>query len=327
MDEYERAEGAILGAFVGDAAGAPLEFVRIIDEDRVRKALTFSGGGPINAGPGEITDDSELAMCQLHALHNKSPSEGFPWQNMREWYNRWYKSIPFDMGMTTGKALSIPLDVSLEEYLTEVNDVNRGSKANGSMMRMTPLAVWSRNLSRKEQKEMFRSDTKLTHPNRTLQDACGVYGVAIGELVKTGDIDHSLHEANEVALDALTEVDSWFEESQKEDFNLDQFSVDQQIGFAKWGFILAFHFLKTRAPYEDAIFQTLMKGGDTDTNAAIVGGLLGAAYGRAGIPADWVEAMLSYKYDENSLIGHDRPDFLQRDHVPGLIRELFDISK
>jgi len=34
-----------------------------------------------------------------------------------------------------------------------------------------------------------------------------------------------------------------------------------------------------------------MRGGDTDTNAAICGALLGAVYGRASVPAQWVEAL------------------------------------
>jgi len=46
---------------------------------------------------------------------------------------------------------------------------------------------------------------------------------------------------------------------------------------------------------EDGIINTVMQGGDTDTNAAICGALLGAVYGREAIPAQWEEAILNCK--------------------------------
>ena len=30
----------------------------------------MNGGGPLKTGPGQITDDSELAMCLLHGLNS-----------------------------------------------------------------------------------------------------------------------------------------------------------------------------------------------------------------------------------------------------------------
>jgi hypothetical protein len=39
--------------------------------------------------------------------------------------------------------------------------------------------------------------------------------------------------------------------------------------------------------------DTVMRGGDTDTNAAIAGALLGAAYGRNALPKQWIEKILS----------------------------------
>ena len=44
---------------------------------------------------------------------------------------------------------------------------------------------------------------------------------------------------------------------------------------------------------EEAVVNTVMRGGDTDTNAAICGALLGAVYGRDAIPAQWTECLLS----------------------------------
>lgn len=49
---------------------------------------------------------------------------------------------------------------------------------------------------------------------------------------------------------------------------------------------------------EEAIIDTVMRGGDTDTNAAICGALLGAVHGRDAIPARWQTAVLSCRPGE-----------------------------
>jgi len=63
--------GCVLGAFVGDAAGATLEFLDhySIKKDSVEKAMRLEGGGLLRVGPGQITDDSEMALCLLTAAH------------------------------------------------------------------------------------------------------------------------------------------------------------------------------------------------------------------------------------------------------------------
>ena len=70
--------------------------------------------------------------------------------------------------------------------------------------------------------------------------------------------------------------------------------MDKHIGHLKIAFMWAFKYLKENYSYENAIKDILMKGGDTDTNAAIVGGLLGSYHGINGIKTEWIEKMLSY---------------------------------
>jgi ADP-ribosyl-[dinitrogen reductase] hydrolase len=71
--------------------------------------------------------------------------------------------------------------------------------------------------------------------------------------------------------------------------------VNQSIGHLKIAFMWGFYYLKNEYTYEDAIKDILMRGGDTDTNAAIIGGLLGAAYGIECLKEEWCETMLNYK--------------------------------
>lgn len=52
-----------------------------------------------------------------------------------------------------------------------------------------------------------------------------------------------------------------------------------------------------------------MRGGDTDTNAAICGALLGAVYGRGAIPQQWLDSLLSCRPQAGQPeVKHPRPE-------------------
>lgn len=80
----------------------------------------------------------------------------------------------------------------------------------------------------------------------------------------------------------------------------DLLPATEMIGFILIAFSYAFYYLKNEYTYEEAIKAMLLCGGDTDTNAAIVGGLLGACYGIDSIPVEWRDAVLGFKYARSS---------------------------
>lgn len=86
----KRAMGCVLGAFVGDAAGAVLEFIghKNINETSVAEAMKMPGGGVFKVGPGQITDDSEMAMCLLHAAYDDH--EHLNLDKIAENFGKWY---------------------------------------------------------------------------------------------------------------------------------------------------------------------------------------------------------------------------------------------
>jgi hypothetical protein len=77
--------------------------------------------------------------------------------------------------------------------------------------------------------------------------------------------------------------------------------------------------LHLELPYQQAISHVLLLGGDTDTNAAIVGGMVGAYHGAAGIP-DFMKGPVLERSVESP--GRGRPAFLQACLVPQLTEEL-----
>ena len=66
-----RAKGCIYGAFIGDALGSYREFEAKADspqDSSMNAAMKMPGGGPFKLGKGQVTDDSELALCLLYGI-------------------------------------------------------------------------------------------------------------------------------------------------------------------------------------------------------------------------------------------------------------------
>src|SRR5689334_12666516 len=100
---FDSALGCLLGALVGDAAGATLEFIhRTPSPAEVIRAMTMPGGVIIGVAPGQITDDGELTLCLAHAL---SASQSFDIEKIARKYADRVESKPFDIGMTTRDSL------------------------------------------------------------------------------------------------------------------------------------------------------------------------------------------------------------------------------
>lgn len=70
---WDAAWGALLGAAGGDAAGAVLEFTPIRGDEHVHSAMRMPGGGAHGVGPGQLTDDTELALCLAHVSAGSAP--------------------------------------------------------------------------------------------------------------------------------------------------------------------------------------------------------------------------------------------------------------
>jgi ADP-ribosyl-[dinitrogen reductase] hydrolase len=111
MDQVSRVFASVIGAFIGDAIGAYLEFSKDVTYEMVEKAFKIEGGGPWNVGPGQVTDDSEMAMCLLHSLNCQDKDNlknlrcGMKYSlnlnEIQKYFGMWFNSSPFDMGSTT----------------------------------------------------------------------------------------------------------------------------------------------------------------------------------------------------------------------------------
>jgi len=324
---YDAALGCMLGACVGDAAGATLEFIgRVPTRDEVIKALTMSGGGVFRLAPGQITDDGELTLSLAKGL---SISRSFSIENIARSYAEWIRSRPFDIGGTTYSSLGCINDSDWatvcqnEGYAAAMTHAARSacmdSKANGSLMRATPLGIWGHKLKVNEIARISREDSSLSHPNQSCVYAVTCYAIAIASLINNpGDRKLAFSVANEWAdFNANEEVCGWLA-SASCNFDVPYYPL---AGFIKIAFIHAFRHLLLGSDYINAMTETLKGGGDTDTNACIVGGLIGAASGADSIPSSMRNAVLTC----DTVKGRKpRPVELQASQIPALVKKLLD---
>jgi len=304
----------VIGSFIGDSLGSYNEFQKSVSDDEVKEALKMPGGGPHNVGPGQITDDSELALCLGRGL-----LEG-GLDNVARNYIRWIKSNPFDVGHTCFKAFSI--DASENQALNMTKNArkfNIDSKANGALMRLTPAIVYGHNLSDDKLVKLVKEDALLSHPNQTVQDCNACYALAIRHLLTNhGDNKGAYKIASDWAQkNAVDEVVLWLKESTSHN----KIKCINQQGFVRWAFMLSFYHLYKKSKFVDALADVIGRGGDTDTNAAIVGGMQGSLWGIKKIPQYMRDKVLNYNYIRCG--GQKRPEWLSAEDLKDLCDSLW----
>jgi ADP-ribosylglycohydrolase len=288
--QLDRAQGCLLGQLIGDSLGSLVEFrstesIRAEYPDGVRHLQ--SGGGTWNLLAGQPTDDSELALMLARTLVHR---RCFDPDAVLQAYVYWYHSSPFDVGLTTSRALGS-------------RSLNPLSQANGSLMRISPLGIFG---ARRPSLAVgwARQDSALTHPHAACQDACGVYVAALTRAIREG--------ANaEACLEAA--IATAGEESVREVLIQAADRPPEVFDDGRQGWVLialqnAFFQALDAPDIEEGLVDTVGRGGDTDTNGAIAGALLGAVHGRAAIPERWQRDVLMCRPEERSEhCRHPRP--------------------
>jgi ADP-ribosylglycohydrolase len=289
---HRRAQGCLLGQLAGDALGSLVEFqtaarIRGLYPEGVRQ---LADGGTYHTVAGQPTDDSEMALLLARTLVEHGTYEP---DAARAAYVYWLDSGPFDCGGTIGSALR--------------GHFNHASQANGAMMRVSPLGIFGSKHSLDRVAEWARQDAVLTHPNPVCQQANALYVMAIAHATRTGAGPEDLYTelaawANDLDCDPILRgCIAAAKDRPPDDFHTQQGWVLVAFGNALWQLLHA-------PSLEEGVVDTVMRGGDTDTNAAICGALLGAVYGRRALPARWVDRILTCRpMNGESGITHPRP--------------------
>jgi ADP-ribosylglycohydrolase len=288
-----RAVGCMLGQLAGDALGSLVEFqspekIRRAYPDGVRR---MHDGGTWDTIAGQPTDDSELAL----ALARSIAAEGAYIQDAaRLAYEAWLASEPFDIGMTVHRGIRY--------------EPNHESQANGALMRIAPLGIFGARFPSEQVGLWAEQDAVITHPNPVCRHVNNLFARAVSHAVADGPAPRSVYEAVRRWSDALDVGPSIrgaiadAEDKPPKDFMFQQ-------GWVLTAFQNALFQLLHAQSLEEGVVNTISSGGDTDTNAAIAGALLGAVHGESAIPAQWRQSILSCRPRQgNPDVVHPRPE-------------------
>jgi hypothetical protein len=183
-------------------------------------------------------------------------------------------------------------------------------------MRASALGVWVSASATTSGTELARlaaevawADATLSHPSRVCVEATTLYVLAIAYLIRNPGDGLGALMAVEAELQerCTSDVVDWFYQS----VSMDPAAADSNVcvngGHVKHAFRLAFYHLRRRSTAEEAVRDVLRRGGDTDTNACIVGGLIGALHGYTLIPEHLKKRVLTFDCTKPYGLNHRRP--------------------
>jgi len=279
VETLRRAQGVLLGQLAGDALGALVEFQSAgeIHRHHPHGIVDLSTGGPWDTLAGQPTDDSELALALARCL---VANGDFDRDLIAQEYVAWGNSQPFDIGGTTRAGL---------DALCGRGRWNVESQSNGALMRISPIGIFASGRPQLAA-QLARADSALTHPNPVCGAASAAYAAAIAAGVG-GSERHAMWEAahaNAGDEAGAATVRACLESAT--DKGPSEFMHNQ--GWVLTALANAFHRLYSGQTLEQAVTETVAAGGDTDTNAAICGALLGASQGRDAVPLRWRRIIL-----------------------------------
>lgn len=272
-----RARGCLLGQIAGDSLGALVEFrsADSIRSEYPEGVHLLAAGGPFEILAGQPTDDSEMAL----ALGRQIVSAGrYCAQRTGKQYRDWLRSRPFACGSTIAKALN--------------GEKDPHSQANGALMRVSPLGIFGAGRARADVMKWARKDALITHVHPVCVQANALYAALIAQAILEGTNGTELYEMllgwmKRMKLEpSLRQVVECAAHEPPGDY-------ESHMGWVLVAFQNALWQMLHAPSLEEGVVSTVMQGGDTDTNAAIAGALLGAIYGEEAIPDQWRKAILS----------------------------------
>ena len=288
----EAIKSALLGVAVGDALGVPAEF-RQREFLKENPVTDMTGHGTHHQPPGTFSDDSSLTFCLVEAL-----AEGFDLHTIARNFVRWRDEgfwtahgFVFDIGGTTGQAIG-RLRKGVQPDLAGDSDEN--CNGNGSLMRILPLLFHLHDKPAGARFDLTCRVSSITHRHIRSVIACFYY-LEYARLLLQGSGKREAYDTLRKEIPAfLNSLNVPLAEIARFDRllkgNIAELPEDAISGS---GYVLhtleaSLWCLLTTGSYREAVLKAVNLGNDTDTTAAVTGGLAGLFYGWNTIPDHWV---------------------------------------
>ncbi len=282
----DRIVGMIVGLAVGDALGAPVEFMsREQVEIKHGHVTEMLGGGWLGLRPGGWTDDTAMMLRLLQSILE---TQGFDQRDVARRYLAWYRTRPVGMGNVVRATLTLVEDegVSVDEASRLAHEGSGGQSAdNDTVMRCAPLAALHVNDAGKLMRDSVL-DARITHWDIQAASGSAVLNLVLSALLRGEKKAESFAWAEETLLEnehglyAIVPDVSYLQEKDLKPAD----RVVDTLACAFWCF-------KQGRSFEDTLVRIVNMGGETGTIGAVAGALGGARWGYEKIPPRWAQVL------------------------------------
>lgn len=294
----ERIIGSLLGTAVGDSLGLPYEG---ISRRRAAKMLGPPSRHRFFFGRGMISDDTEHSILVAQSIIAGGVDEDRFSREMARRLRRWFLSFPAGMGKATARSC-IKLCLGISARRSGVF-----SAGNGPAMRAAILGAAVDDADRL--RRLVQISSRITHTDPKAEYAA--HAVAVAANISARDVDDKVDAKefltrlrNELPCEATELLDLLARAVESVASGRSTVEYAESIGLANGVSGYSYHtvpvvihaWLAHQGDFKMAVTETILCGGDADTTAAIVGGIVGASVGREGIPEEWLDGICDWPW-------------------------------
>ena len=297
-------KGMLLGLATGDALGVSVEF-----ESRISlKSNPVTGMrafGSWNQPAGTWSDDTSLTIAAMESISRLGKID---YQDIMENFLKWYEQDAFtangerfDIGNTTFSGIMNFKRGTLPP--TKCGLAEEYSNGNGSLMRILPATLYLYGTRGKigiDELKVIHEFSALTHGHIISCMACGIYSLIAAHILDGKNISEAFALGMEEAK-TFYGSDAAFKNFSK--LCDENFAAQPEDRISSKGYVVstleaALWCLLNTDDYKSLALKAVNLGKDTDTTAAVAGGLAGIIYGVESIPADWLNILKRRDYLE-----------------------------
>ena len=296
-------QSLLLGIAVGDALGVPVEFTSrdFLRAHPVKDMLAY---GTHNQPLGTWSDDSSLSFCLAESLS----ANAYDLKDIAKGIVSWFQDATwtpngnvFDIGGQTRNAIDELVAIFKRKNFAELNqrhNNNEFSNGNGALMRILPLAFETFDLPILKKWQLIKEVGSLTHAHIRSNMACMIAVLFIEELLDGAKKNIAYLVAKNPCLSFFesndfprTEIDKFCRILA---FNIQSFEEEEikSDGYVLHTLEAALWCVMKGESYEETVLMAVNLGEDTDTTAAVAGGMAGLIYGASSIPKKWLDVLV-----------------------------------
>jgi ADP-ribosylglycohydrolase len=282
--------GCILGVAIGDALGMPAEGMRIDEIRRIYGSIEDFLPSPLgDLKAGEWTDDTEQMVILAESIIDRTYFDPDDFASkLVSWAEEAFK---IRTGPTTRQAL--------RNLLRGIkwNEAGVDSATCGAAMRVAPVGlVYHFNFDLVERYAVISAS--VTHRNNSAFAGAVAVAIAISALLSDFSEEEMIAEVTSRTKDydlLLSEKISHAEKIRDEELEHAVEKLGNSI--MTWDVVpMAFYCFLSSDSFTEAVKKGANAGGDTDSIAAIAGGISGASLGAGKIPRSWKDRVMDSSY-------------------------------